>query len=196
MRVYGGVNGLPSVISGAPTSRRDLDACILDQVQLRAFDRSLCLECGDGWVVEEAWRRTRRGYACGVDRSETLIARANASRAVPGGIEFKAWDGRQLPYPEGSFHVVLALSAPASHPELVNLLAEMQRVLQRGGEMHFVDANGALDNGDQPIGSELIDTLTWAGFQEASIEYRDSSSPAGRQGATTLVRAWRKTLAK
>src|SRR5258705_7666086 len=66
---------------------------LLDQGRIRAWERLLFVECGDGWVVEEAWRRARRGYACGVDRSAKLVARANALRAVPGALEFSTWDG-------------------------------------------------------------------------------------------------------
>ena len=184
------------MISGPSTSLRNLDVRVLDHVQLRAFDRFLCLECGDGWVVEEAWRRARRGYSCGVDRSEALIARANASRAVPGGVEFKTWDGRQLPYPNDCFHVVLAFFAPSNPPDLINLLAELQRVLRPGGEMHFVDASGASAGGQQSFASELVHTLTRAGFWESRVDDQDLSTRAGGDGSTALLRAWHKPLAK
>ena len=151
---------------GAPsTLGRDLGSLVLDQVQVRAWERMLFVECGDGWVVEEAWRRARRGYACGVDRSAALIARANASRAVPGAVEFMTWDGRHLPCPRESFHVVVAWLAPRSTAELVELLAEMHRVTMPRGEVHLLDLSSASSSAMPVFGPDLRETVARAGFQ-------------------------------
>src|SRR5262245_44233123 len=53
-----------------------LDALLLDRVRLRAWDRLLFIECGDGWLAEEASRRIGRGWVCGLSASNRLVDRA------------------------------------------------------------------------------------------------------------------------
>src|SRR2546430_9635072 len=50
-------------------ARRGLDLLVLDHVRIQAWDRILFVECGDGWIAEEAWRRALRAYVCGLDTS-------------------------------------------------------------------------------------------------------------------------------
>lgn len=102
------------------------------------------------------------------------------------------WDGRNLPYPRESFHVVVALFAPASPPDLVEFLADMQRVVRPGGDMHFVDAGSRLGGGVHAFKPELIETLTRAGFQETRSG-SDERSPSTGHAPGRPVRAWHKS---
>src|ERR1051325_2443407 len=77
--------------------RRAQDLFVLDRVKIQAWDRILFVQCGDGWIVEEAWRRAMRAYVCGLDTSDADIALATQLREVPGKVEFKTWDGQRLP---------------------------------------------------------------------------------------------------
>ena len=47
------------------------------------------VQCGDGWIAEEAWRRVLKGFACGLDTSPRQVARASELRGVPGKLENK-----------------------------------------------------------------------------------------------------------
>src|SRR5437588_786389 len=38
------------------------------------------MQCGDGWIVEEAWRRAQRAYVCGLDTSPAQVERARRLR--------------------------------------------------------------------------------------------------------------------
>src|SRR5690242_9481663 len=105
---------------------------LLDDVPIKAWRRLLVVECGDGWIVEEAWRRQRRGYACGVDLRVDLIARASSLRAVPGALEFKTWDGSRLPFEDAAFDIVLFTITGALCPS-----AELRRVLSPGGKLRY-----------------------------------------------------------
>jgi hypothetical protein len=93
--------------------RRAADLLVLDQVRLKAWDRLLFVECGDGSIAEEASRRALRAYACGLDRSPAHVALARQLREVPAKLEFKTWDGRRLPCPERGFDRVVATLALA-----------------------------------------------------------------------------------
>jgi len=93
--------------------RRALDLLVLDRVSIRAWERVLFVQCGDGWIVEEAWRRAQRAYVCGLDTSPAQVERARRLREVRGKVEFMAWDGRTLPVPDAAFDRVVAILSPA-----------------------------------------------------------------------------------
>jgi len=119
--------------------RRDLDLLVLDVATLQAWERLLFVGCGDGWIAEEAWRRVLRGYACGLDRSPALVARATELRAVPGRLEFATWDGSRLPCADSSFHRVFSTFALGPSTDLASVLAEMYRVLHPEGEIYLFE---------------------------------------------------------
>src|SRR5437588_13099284 len=100
--------------------RRALDLLVLDRVSIRAWERILFVQCGDGWIVEEAWRRAGRAYVCGLDTSDADVALATQLREVPGKVEFKMWDGQCLPVADRAFdRVVAILSPPPATPTLI-----------------------------------------------------------------------------
>jgi ubiquinone/menaquinone biosynthesis C-methylase UbiE len=134
---------------------------------MRASQRLLVVQCGDGWAAEEAWRRVTRSYVRGLDTSPTLIGLATGLRGVPGKVEFDTWDGRRLPLSDGSFDRVVSRFAIAQCPEPVLLLREMHRVLSAGGELYLLEAGrdpGAW--GAEPTAgvAELRGLLGSAGF--------------------------------
>lgn len=71
-----------AIVEAAREPRRDLELFVLDAITIQAWDRLLFVGCGDGWIVEEAWRRAVRAYACGVDVSPELVTRAAALRGM------------------------------------------------------------------------------------------------------------------
>jgi ubiquinone/menaquinone biosynthesis C-methylase UbiE len=175
-----------------PLLRRELDLILLDQVRIEAFTRLLFVECGDGWIAEEAWRRTKKGYACGVDSSPELIARAAAQRGVPGMLEFGTWDSQRLPWPNGSFHLVISTFALERTADAISALEEMRRVLRPGGDLYLLEldrAAGLLSDPDTPL---LLSALGRAGFGKTrELLRREVSS----NGLGTHVRAWRASVA-
>jgi SAM-dependent methyltransferase len=123
----------------APTDlegRRALDLFVLDRVKIQAWDRILFVQCGDGWIVEEAWRRAGRAYVCGLDTSDADVALATQLREVPGKVEFKMWDGQCLPVADRAFdRVVAILSPPLATPTLIR---DLGRVLRRDGDVYLL----------------------------------------------------------
>ncbi len=127
-------------VVNAAGGRRALDLLVLDQLRIEAWDRLLFLECGDGWIAEEAWRRARRAYACGLDASAAHVELARRLREVPGRLEFKTWDGWRLPLPDRGFDCVVATFALARSDDPAGLLHEMHRVMRPGGEVYVLNA--------------------------------------------------------
>ncbi|PYP37890.1 MAG: hypothetical protein DMD48_10690 [Gemmatimonadetes bacterium] len=160
---------LPRLRSDAAAERDTLQRAssllLLDRAKIQAWQRLLFIECGDGWIVEEAWRRVRRGYVCGVDTSAALVDRATALRGVPGALEFKLWDGSRLPCPSGFFQSVLSTVALDRCSDPAEVLGEMHRVLQAGGDLHLLERD---QSPRQPpdVAPSLVAMLHGAGFQE------------------------------
>jgi ubiquinone/menaquinone biosynthesis C-methylase UbiE len=118
---------------------REMYGLLLDQVNLRAWNRVLTVECGDGWPAEEAWRRLRRGYVCGIDMSPAMTELASRLRAVSGQLEFKFWSGEKLPFDDGSFDYVLSSFAFHRYARPASVLGEMHRVLKEEGRLYLLE---------------------------------------------------------
>jgi len=119
-------------------ARRALELVVLDRLRIHAFDRILFVQCGDGWIVEEAWRRALRAYACGLDRSLTHVELAKQWREVPGKLEFRTWDGQCLPVPDRGFDRVVATFALVQLQDPAGLLREVRRVLRAEGDVYLL----------------------------------------------------------
>jgi len=128
--------------------RRSAELALLDDLAIRGCERLLFVECGDGWVAEEAWRRMAKGYVCGVDRSVKLVALATQLRSGPGRLEFKTWDGHYLASPDGCFDRVVSRFASEHASERVPALQEARRVLRPGGELYLLETDPDAARGD------------------------------------------------
>ncbi|HYL56337.1 MAG TPA: class I SAM-dependent methyltransferase [Gemmatimonadales bacterium] len=135
-----------TVVEAEREPRRDLDLFVLDRVTIQAWDRLLFVGCGDGWIVEEAWRRALRAYACGIETSALLVAQAAELRGVPGKLEFKTWDGQHAPCEDGAFRRVIATLALHAPRGPAGILAELHRVLEPRGHLYVFDIDRRTDD--------------------------------------------------
>src|SRR2546426_5404614 len=127
---------------GTLATPRSPEPAIGDELRIWGGERLLFVECGDGLVAEEAWRRIAKGYVCGLDRSARLVALATRLRGVPGKLEFKTWDGRCVPCPDGFFDAVVSWCDVRRWPKPVAVLRELRRVVRSDGQVYLVEANG------------------------------------------------------
>ncbi len=82
----------------------------------------------------------------GVDLGEQSVAKANAKAAAQGldvQVRFHVGDAERLPFPDGSFDVVVSECAFCTFPDKPTAAAEMARVLRPGGKVGITDV--ALD---------------------------------------------------
>jgi ubiquinone/menaquinone biosynthesis C-methylase UbiE len=168
---------------------------VLDAVRLRASERLLFLQCGDGWIVEEAWRRGRsRIYARGLDTSPQLVARARALRGVPGNVEFGTWGGERLANAGDSFHRVFTTFALQGASDPVSVLRALRGVLETDGDLHLLELerlSGTLGAGEYTCTQALRD----AGFDvTGELGQREVSLGDGEGGVVVLVHARRSAL--
>jgi SAM-dependent methyltransferase len=164
----------------------EMHRVLLDRVKLRAWNRVLAVECGDGWLAEEAWRRLGRGYVCGVDTSPAMTELAWRLRGVSDKLEFKLWDGERLPFPDRSFDSALSSFAFHRNTRPAIVLGEIRRVLKTEGELYLLEPRRQLYRGlfevrsyDRELsgtrsprdysGPELLRLVEETGFARASV---------------------------
>ena len=103
-----------------------------DRAGVAAGMRALDVGCGPGALTAELVRRLGPGAVAAVDPSPPFVA---AVRARFGEIDVREAVAEQLPFPDGSFDVVLAQLVVHFMTDPVAGLAEMRRVAQPGGRV-------------------------------------------------------------
>lgn len=178
------VNPLHLAIDPPRELPRAWELLLVDVALIRAWDRLLFVECADGWIVEEAWRRVVKGYACGLDTSAEHVAQATQLRGIPGKLEFKTWDGTCFPCPSRSFDRVFSTFALERCADPAGVLGEMHRVLQPGGEVYLLEVQRPGGDGAEPRPATIAAALQSAGFTESDELAR---AAAADPGATRVI---------
>jgi ubiquinone/menaquinone biosynthesis C-methylase UbiE len=164
------VSSVQSVVGERRRRDDTRELLVLAQASLRAWERVLWLSCGDGWGPEEAWRRMRKGYVCGLDRSSEQVSQAHQLRAVPHTLEFRCWDGSAVPCVARSFNHVISCAAIGASPQPQGLLSEIRRVLVAGGSLSLVETSdiSPQTGAATPTASQLVAMLVTAGFAQVA----------------------------
>jgi ubiquinone/menaquinone biosynthesis C-methylase UbiE len=162
----------------------------LDFSGVRPGDRVLDVGCGTGVVARDLVERVaERGKVVGVDPSERLIevaVRRMEEGSLKGRIEFRCANGAALPFPDGSFDLVVASAVFGHIPNGPEVLAEMVRVARPAGTVvafeHDLDTI-VINAADRDLTRRIIHaycdryfTSGWAGrelyglFRRASLD--------------------------
>lgn len=123
----------------------------LSALDLQRGDRLLDVGCGTGAAVREAGLIADR--AVGADISAEMIRRATELAEGLVNVEFVVADSEALPFPAGAFTALLCTASFHHYPNPTNALAEMSRVLDRGGRI--VIADGVADR----VAARLADVV-------------------------------------
>lgn len=138
---------------GRTPSQIRLRRRFLGWLPVRARDRVLEIGCGTGVVARDlAGLVGRRGAVTAVDTSATLLARARQlSRGTPGGrIAFRRADGHRLPFADGRFDTVLAITVILHVEDPQRVVKEMARVTRPGGRVGLQDQDFGLVGAAHP----------------------------------------------
>jgi ubiquinone/menaquinone biosynthesis C-methylase UbiE len=105
---------------------------------------ALDIGTGPGQIVTKIARRLAQWKFIGVDRSPGMIEQAQANVTSEGGelasrIDSQVADGNCLPFPDGSFNLVLCNSVLHHLAEPKKLLSEMARLAGSGGAILLRD---------------------------------------------------------
>jgi ubiquinone/menaquinone biosynthesis C-methylase UbiE len=108
---------------------------LVEVARIQEGDRVLDVACGTGIVARSAAVRAGvTGSVVGIDLNADMLAVARrASGSVRPAIEWRQGNAVELPFPDGSFDVVLCEQAIQFFSEPVRALVEMRRVLTRSG---------------------------------------------------------------
>lgn len=117
--------------------------------------RVLDLGTGVGAMAAELARRYPGISLTGVDISAAQLARARALHPIANYVEANA---EKLPFSDGSFDRVHASWVLEHVSRPVSVLAEVKRVLARGGIAHFTEVDNATLRVEPPL-PELTDTF-------------------------------------
>lgn len=107
---------------------------LVDLLAPEPGDRVLDVGCGTGIVARTAARRIGEGVVVGIDPNAGMLETARRSSTdLRPAIEWKAGEAVDLPFPDGSFDVVLSQQAIQFFADPTAALEEMRRVLVPGG---------------------------------------------------------------
>jgi len=100
--------------------------------------RVLEVGCGHGGGASYLARTLAPASYTGLDRNKAAIDFCRR-RHVLRGVEFVHGDAERLPFPDGSFDAVVNVESSAAYPHFSRFLAEVARVLRRGGRFLYTD---------------------------------------------------------
>jgi arsenite methyltransferase len=177
--------------------KRAIWAQLLDELGSRGDEQVLDMGCGRGAVLMLAARRVPAGRAVGADvwrrRDQSGNSRAATERnavaeGVTGGVELVDADARDLPFPAGSFDVVvssLAISNIRDAGGRAQALREAVRMLRPGGRLRIVDdradryAAVLLEAGCAGVAVRQLDWRTWYGIPGHHMTLVSATQPPG-----------------
>lgn len=154
----------------------------LEAARIRGTDRVLDVGCGGGKAISRILHLTQREVA-GVDHSPAAVEttlRVNRTAARSGRLRAVEASAEALPFHDSFFDVVTAFETIYFWPDQPAALAEIHRVLRRGGRAVIVNefanrqAAGAWAQRlrmDVPDSHELTSLLQAAGFSRVDADH-------------------------
>ncbi len=106
---------------------------LVERVDVRAGDRVLDVACGTGVVARAAADRVgAAGHVAGLDINPAMLA---VARSQGSEVDFVQGSAGALPFDDASFDVVLCQLGLQFFPDRAKALAQMHRVLVKGGRL-------------------------------------------------------------
>ena len=156
--------GYPDELAKVPEAAVESFAGVANPWQLgrlAAGERVLDLGSGAGTdSLVAAQMVGERGRVTGVDMTPQMLAKARAAAAEmsASNVEFVESEAEQLPFPDGSFDVVVSNGVIDLIPDKDAVFAEIFRVLVPGGRMQIADVT--IQNPVSAEGRRNIDLWT------------------------------------
>ena len=128
---------------GADAQQRAMRRAFLADLTIPEEARVLEVGCGTGVLTRALARLPNVASVVGVDPAPALIARARELADGISIVEYREADGRELPFEDAAFDVVVFDSTLCHVPMPERALAEAFRVLRPGGRLAAFDGDYA-----------------------------------------------------
>jgi SAM-dependent methyltransferase len=156
--------GYPEELAKVPEAAVESFAGVANPWQLgrlAAGERVLDLGSGAGTdSLVAAQMVGEQGRVTGIDMTPAMLAKARAAAAEMGAsnVEFVESEAERLPFPDGSFDVVVSNGVIDLIPDKDAVFSELFRVLRHGGRMQIADVT--IQNPVSAEGRRNIDLWT------------------------------------
>lgn len=107
------------------------------QIDLRG-KKVLEVSCGHGGGASYLTRTLHPASYTGLDFNSAAIEFCKERHHVPG-LDFVQGDAENLPFPDGSFDVVINVEASHIYPDVERFISEVTRVVRPGGHFLYTD---------------------------------------------------------
>jgi arsenite methyltransferase len=129
----------------------------------RLNSRERVLDLGSGAGTDSlvaAQMVGEQGHVIGIDMTSAMLEKARAAAAEMGmtNVEFVEGEAEHLPFPDGSFDVVISNGVIDLIPDKDAVFSELERVLGPGGRMQIADVT--IQNPVSAEGRRNIDLWT------------------------------------
>ncbi len=137
--------GYPEELAGVPESAAESFAGVANPFSLgRLEPGERVLDLGSGAGTDSlvaAQMVGPDGYVTGIDMTPEMLAKARAAAEEMGvrNVEFVEAEAEKLPFPDGSFDVVVSNGVIDLIPDKDAVFAELFRVLRPGGRIQLAD---------------------------------------------------------
>ena len=184
---------------------------VLDALHLRGDERVLDMGCGRGAILTAVAKRLDTGRVTGIDLWSTRDQSGNAREVtlrngslegVSDRIEIQTADMRALPFPDGTFDVVvssLAIHNIPSSADRAQAVAEAWRVLKGGGRLAIADIRATARYADtlstlgaSGVARRRLGWRFWYGnpFAGTSLVSRIETALPGTVSSVTREQSW------
>jgi SAM-dependent methyltransferase len=165
-----------------------------DRAGVKPGMRALDVGCGPGALTEELVRRLDPAAVAAIDPSASFVA---AVRSRFREVDVREGAAEQLPFPDGSFDIVLAQLVVHFMTDPVAGLAEMRRVTRSGGRVAACVWDHGGDGGPlsafwkaaRDLDPDAPDESNMAGVREGHlVELSQAAGLTGIEPSTLVVR--------
>ena len=130
-------------VRGADAAQQVMRREFLVAIPMPERAEVLELGCGTGVLTRQLARVPRTARLTGVDVAPSLLKRAAELSSELANVTFQQADARSLPFPDGSFDVVVADSVLVHVPGVEAALGEAHRVLRPAGWLALFEGDYA-----------------------------------------------------